>query len=312
MAAPRTPAGVWLGAHTPGTPGWDAARAGLCITATEIPAVLGLSPWQSRFSLWHKKAGLPSPPFEATPQMKWGSRFEDDVEEEFTGAHPEWLVGEAGTWRHKERDWQRATPDRLLYPLTDADDWDGATDIGEPTELLEIKTSPWGDDWEDGLPVYYRAQALWQLDTLGLKRCRVALLILAGLVYREYVVDYDPADAELMRKRAAEFLDDVREGRRPPIDDSDVTYQTVRRQPEGREDVEVPIPAELAGRYENALAHSKKAAAELTGARSEVLDLIGEGRWAVSNERRVAQRTVRTDGSTLALQPCKPKKEHAA
>lgn len=303
LAYPSTPEGVRLGFHAPGSPGWEQARGGLCITATEIPAVLGLSPWQSRFSLWHKKAGLPSPPFETNPAMEWGSRLEQAVADKFIDEHPEWIAAPAGTWQHARRPWQRATPDQLLYPLTDAEPT--ASGVTEPTALLEVKTSPMGDDWRDGIPVYYRAQILWQLDTLGLKRCHVALLV-SGHDYREYTVDYDPADCELMRKRAVEFLDDVERGIRPPIDDSDVTYQTIRRQHPGREDIEVSITAELADRYETAQAAAKSAADELTGAKSEVLDHIGEGRYAVVGPRRIAQRLVR-GGKTHALTPCQQK-----
>jgi putative phage-type endonuclease len=312
LAYPATPTGILLGTFQPGTPEWDAARGGLCITATEIAAVMGLSPWQSRFSLWHKKAGLPSPPFEPSPAMEWGTRLEPAVAGKFIDEHPEWISGTAGTFQHHERTWQRATPDQLLYPCAAASDREGATDIaGEPTALLEVKTSPFGDDWDNGVPAHYRAQILWQLDTLGLTTCHVALLV-SGHDYREYVVDYDATDAELMRKAAREFLDDVANDVRPPIDTSDVTYQTVRRQAEGRDDVDVEIPAAMAVRYEDAQDAIKAAEAELTGAKSEVLDAIGNGYRAVVGERRIAYRTVKPDGTTKALQPYTRKKAIAA
>jgi len=294
VSAVETPTGVYLGSLTPGTPEWDAARGGLCITATEIAAVVGLSPWMSRFTLWHKKAGLPTPRFEATPEMRWGSRFEDDVEEEFSEQHPEFLVAAAGTFRHRDRPWQRATPDRLLYRL--------APDAG-PDEVLEIKTSPFGDGWEDGLPVHYRCQLIWQMDTLGLLRARTPLLVLSGLEYREYEVEYDPAEAALLRKEARDFLDSVEAGVRPPIDSAADTYQTIRAQHPGRDDVEVPIAAALADRYEAAGAAQKTAEADRRKAASEVLDAIGGARWAIDpTGRRVAQRT-----TTGSLTPCKQK-----
>ena len=210
--------------------------------------------------------------------------------------------------RHKDRPWQRATPDQLLYPVTPDEDWPGAVDIAaQPTELLEAKTSPYGDGWEEGVPVHCRCQAIWQMDTLGIHtRTHIALLV-SGHEYREYVIEYDPADAKLMRETAEQFLADVAAGKRPPIDTSDVTYQTIRRQAEGREDVEVEIPAEMAARYEAAQDAVKAAGDELTGAKSAVLDAIGGNRWAAVNERRVAYRTVKADGTTLALQPARKK-----
>lgn len=293
MTTATAPSGVLLGTFEPGTPEWEEARGGLCITATEIAAVLGLSPWQSRFSLWHKKAGLPSPPFETKPEMEWGSRLEPAVAQKYADEHPELTLTETGTWRHAEREWQRATPDRI------ADD-----------RLVEIKTSPWGDGWgpdgdDDGVPIYYRCQAMWQMDTLGYRRTDFAVLI-SGHDYRRYTVWFDEVDAELMRDMAQTFLHDVEHGNRPPIDDSEATYQTIRRQPEGLEDIDVEIPVETADRYENAQIQAKAAEAELTGARSQLLDLIGSGKRAVVGQRRIAYRTVR-NGQTHALMPYRQK-----
>ncbi|WP_050507774.1 YqaJ viral recombinase family protein [Streptomyces sp. NRRL B-11253] len=289
-----TPTGVLLGTFTPGSPEWEEARGGLCITATEIAAVLGLSPWQSRFSLWHKKAGFATPPFELSREMKWGIRFEDDIAEEFAERHPEHPLLETGTWQHRDRPWQRATPDRLWGP-----------------GLVEIKYSPlgegWGPDGSDEFPVHYRCQVLWQQDTLGLLEPASLAVLIGGWDYREYTVEYDPEDAELMRKAAREFLDDVTAGNRPPIDGADATYQTIRVQPDGREDRDVEIPFGTVCRWDAAYEAHQAASAELTAVRGEVLDLIGNGYRAVCEGRRIAYRTVNPDGTTLALQPYRRK-----
>jgi putative phage-type endonuclease len=297
-----TKSAIHLGHLEPGTPEWDAARAGLSITATEIAAVLGLSPWMSRFTLWHKKAGLPSAPFEPSPQMEWGNRLEPNVVAKFADTHPEYQVLAAGTWQHRERTWQRATPDRLL-----------ALVCGTPVSIFEAKTADkdmaheWGPDGSDQIPVHYRCQVIWQQDTTGLtaEPAHLAVLI-GGNDYREYVIPYDADDARMMRDAAAEFLATVRDGVRPDIDDSTSTYQTIRVQPEGREDVEVEVPDEDAARYELALQQAQAADRELTGARSVLLDWIGTGRYATAFGRRIATRTVR-DGKTYSLLPIRQK-----
>jgi putative phage-type endonuclease len=295
------PEGVLVGHLTPGTAAWDEARAGLCITATEIAAVMGLSPWQSPFSLWHKKAGLPTPPFEMTPAIEWGTRLEDPVALKWQEEHPGFLAAPAGTWRNREREWQRATPDRLVYQQPA-----GEFEVPEKAVgLLEVKTSTFGDDWgptdSDEIPVHYRCQIQWQLDTLGLDVCHVALLV-GGYDYREYTVAYDADDAKLLRKTAAAFLDTVRREERPPIDGADDTYQTIRVQPDGLEDRDVEIPLEDAARYEIAQQQMGLAKTELTAAKGVLLDHIGSGKRAVVGERRIAYRTVR-DGKTHSLSP---------
>lgn len=290
MTAFNPPTGVLLGQYVPGTEEWEQARAGLCITATEIAAVLGLSPWASRFSLWHKKAGMPTPPFESNPAMKWGVRLEDDIAEEFAELHTEHPLLPTGTWRHRNRPWQRATPDRLY---------------GD--RLVEIKSSPFGDGWgptgSDEFPVHYRCQVIWQQDTLGLTEPAHLAVLIGGHDYREYVVEYDKDDAAMMRDAAQTFLHDVEHGIRPPIDGADATYQTIRVQPDGRDDVDVEISAEYAADYDIAQQAYRAADTELTRARGQILDAIGTGYRAVHQDRRIAYRTVKDDGTTLALQP---------
>lgn len=305
------PGGVLIGHLTPGTAAWDEARAGLTITATEIAAVVGLSPWMSRFTLWHKKAGLETPPFEMNPAIEWGNRLEDAVASKWQDEHPGQLAAPAGTWQHRDRQWQRATPDRLIYPQPP-----GEFEVPEQAEaLLEVKTSPMGDDWgpdgaDDGVPIWYRCQAMWQMDTLGLRRTHFAVLI-SGHDYREYTVDYDEDDAHTLRTAAEAFLADVRNAVRPPIDGADDTYQTVRVQPDGFDDVDVEIPLEDAARYELAQEAAKAAATELTAAKAIVLDRIGTGRRAVANGRRIAYRIPKPDGTTKSLNPYKTSKEAA-
>ncbi|MFS4103837.1 YqaJ viral recombinase family protein [Streptomyces sp. PD-S100-1] len=301
------PDGILIGHLTPGSAAWDEARTGLTITATEIAAVVGLSPWMSRFTLWHKKAGLRVAPFEMTPAIEWGNRLEDAVADKWQDEHPGFIAAPAGTWRHRDRDWQRATPDRLIYPQPS-----GEFDLpGQATGLLEIKTSPMGDDWgpdgaEDGVPIWYRCQVMWQMDTLGLRRTNFGVLI-SGHDYREYTVEYDEGEAKILRDAAEQFLDEVRNGQRPPIDSADDTYKTIRVQPDGFDDVDVEIAAEAAARYENAQIASREAAAELTAAKSVVLDLIGTGRRAVCDGRRIAYRIPKPDGTTKSLNPYKQK-----
>lgn len=296
-----TPEGVLLGVLRPGTPEWDAARAGLTITATEIAAVMGLSPWQSRYSLWHKKAGLPTQPFQPNPAMKWGIRLEDDVVEEFTETHPEYLVMETGTWQNKQRPWQRATPDRLLAHR------DGDASDGIPIGIFEAKTSPFGDEWgadgTDEVPVYYRAQVIWQQDTLGLYARTPIGVLISGHDYRELYVDYDPDEAALMRKEAAEFLDTVRRGERPPIDEADATYQTVKQQPAGLDDTEVDIGMALAEQYRDLRDEEAKLTARGRRIRALIVDRLGPAKYATHLGERIAYRVANPDGTTRALQP---------
>ena len=285
-----------LGRFEPGSSEWHAARAA-GIGGSEIAAVLGLSPYESRFSLWHRKQGMAAP-VEENEVMYWGRLHEPTICMEFARRHPEWVVQEAPTYAAAGRPWQIANPDRLLI----AD--------GVPAALLEAKTARddtgWGDEGTGDIPVYYRAQCLWYCDVLGLPRCHVAVLI-GGSDYREYTVEYDPADALQMRAAGAEFMRSLADGERPSIDGHGATYQTVRELPEGLDDVDVEIPPSLRDRWHAAQDAAWAAEDELTACKSLLLDAIGTGRRATCGGDRVATRTVRA-GRTFQLLPARTRR----
>ncbi|MFF8997090.1 YqaJ viral recombinase family protein [Streptomyces achromogenes] len=282
---------VVLGWFEPGSPEWHAARA-TGIGGSEIAAVLGLSPYESAFSLWHRKQGLIGPVAESE-EMYWGKVHEPAICARFATEHPNLAVTPAPTYAHPARPWQIANPDRHAGP-----------------DLLEAKTSRdaegWGEEGTDQIPVHYRAQCLWYMDVLGARRCWVAVLI-AGSEYREYLVEYDQAEAEFMRDKAAAFMESLAAGDRPAIDGHTATYQTVRELPEGLDDVDVEIETALRDRFHQAQDAYWLAEDELTACKGLLLDAIGTGRRAVCERERVATRTVR-DGKTYQLLPARTRR----
>ena len=296
--APAAPAArpTVLGWFEPGTPDWHAARAA-GIGGSEIAAVMGISPYESRFSLWHRKQGLIAPVAESE-EMFWGKVHEPAICRRFAQLHPDLAVDVSPTYAAADRPWQIANPDRLINV-------DEAT--GTPTAIVEAKTARddhgWDEPGTDEIPVHYRAQCLWYLDVLGLTRCHVAVLI-AGSEYREYVVDYSPHEAQTMREYGAEFMRAVRQHERPDIDGHAATFQTIKALPEGQDDIDIEVTAARRDRYFAALAAAKDAEEEKRAAAGLLLDEIGTGRRAVCERRTVATRTVR-DGRTYSLQPAR-------
>lgn len=193
------------------------------VTASEIAALLGISPYESPFSLyWRKRGDIPDQL--DNDAMSLGRHLEPWIADRFAEAHPEWDVDLAGLFGSIERPWQMATPDRMLYKPYGT--WQ------ERTGLLEIKHSGtydgWGDDGTDEIPVHYRAQVLWQLDVLGVREAYVCCLFLSSRQVRTYRIAYDAADVELMRKAACEFLDRLAADDPPPIDAHDATTYALK------------------------------------------------------------------------------------
>ena len=286
-----------LGWFEPGTSEWHAARAH-GIGGSEIAAVLGLSPHESRFSLWHRKKNMIAP-VEETDVMYWGKLHEPTICNEFARRHPEWDVRPSPTYAAAGHPSEIANPDRLILDS----EW-------RTVAIVEAKTARddegWGEEGTDQIPVHYRAQCLWYLMVLGVPVCHVAVLI-AGADYREYVVEYDPADALKMREAAAEFMRTLAADERPPIDGHTATYQTIRELPDGMDDVDVEIETALRDRFHQAQDAFWLAEDELTACKGELLDAIDTGRRAVCETKRVATRTVR-DGKTYQLLPARTRR----
>lgn len=194
-------------------PMWHLARR-KGVSASEIAVVLGISPYQSPFDLWwSKRLGTVQPDDHA---MSVGRRCEPLVLEDFEAENPALVLRSVGLVQNRERPWQLATPDALAYERTSlAHGWDEA----EPLAIVEAKTSNtregWGDKGSDIIPEHYRAQVLWQMDTLALDVAYVPVWI--GFEYRCYEVAYDAEDAEFMRDEAIRFLASL-DGEPPPID----------------------------------------------------------------------------------------------
>lgn len=252
---------------------------------------MGLSPFESRFSLWHRKQALIGPVME-TPPMEWGNRLEAAVAEKFADEHPRLTVATSGVWRNDERPYQVGTPDRLLYGATKRD-----------RAVLEAKTAlyayEWGEPGTDQIPIWYRCQVLWYLDCLGLSKAYLAVLI-GGADYREYVITIDQqarADILQMREAAAAFIASIKAGDRPDIDADGATYEAIRElHPEINGD-SIDVDDELGSGLLATKATMDAAKAAHQQYKSELADAMGNAQYAYWRGVKIADRRARGDGT---------------
>lgn len=283
-------------------------RAG--VTASEIAAVLGLSPWQSAFSLYWSK--LNAWDAEGNEFMSTGSHLEDAIASWWMAeCDPlENLVAErAGLYAHPERQWQLATPDRLLHlPCLGCDGrgWYSATAfcpdcggsrIGSPAHaLLEVKWvahswDGWGEPGTDDIPVYYRAQALWQLDVLGVDEVHFAALGPGG--FRAYgPIRRDEKDLRVMRAAGEAFWRRLQSGDAPDVDSHMATAGALKRL-HSLGDGPVEVPVELAEGYRRARLLKKRLTEQIDRYEARIRAALGdEFSRAECGGRLVASRSV--------------------
>lgn len=189
------------------------------IGASEVAAVVGLSPWETPFSLWLRKTHQ-APPLEETESMHMGHLLEPVVVqlwEEKTG----WKAVKASAkdiiYQDPEHPWRKVTPDRIAYEVDEN---------GKKNKvLLEIKTSALDFDPED-LPVYYLAQCQYQMHVTGIHVCYLCWLV-NGRHFGYARLDYDQPFAEYLIKNIDEYYNDCVVGGKEPecISVSDFTIK---------------------------------------------------------------------------------------
>jgi putative phage-type endonuclease len=142
-----------------GTPEWLAARRSL-VTATDIPVLLGLSPYKCEADLADEKAGAEQPP--ATLRMRAGLVLQDLIGEAYTEQTGKALRRFRGLSIHPTIEWAAASPDFRV--------------VGE-RRLVEAKRSASRSRFADGLPQDVEAQVAWQLGVTGYPAADVAVLL---------------------------------------------------------------------------------------------------------------------------------------
>src|SRR5579862_4016105 len=131
------------------------------IGASDAAAIVGLSPWESPFSVWVDKTDRldDAPPSEA---MEWGLLLEPVVRHYLTQKIGKTIVRPSGVLQHPEHSWMLASLDGIVLD-----------DNSEEEGVAEIKTSSgWkARDWDadqGALPEHVIVQVQHQLAVTNL------------------------------------------------------------------------------------------------------------------------------------------------
>lgn len=289
-----------LPTYPPGSPEWLAQRKWR-VGGSEVAAILGLSPWESPFSLWHRKAGnVPPADMSDNEPVYWGNQLEDIVRREFMQRHRTSHYVHAETGVVVADGIMLASPDAVVSRKA------RGSDPSSNREVLEIKTARSGDEWgepgTDEIPVHYRCQVQWYMGILQLPVAHIAVLI-AGSEYREYVVRHDQGDFDLMRDAAEQFIDSLRSGIAPPIDGAYVTHEVIRKlHPQIDRGERAEADAELADDLLTTKALYDSINERFRLAKSRALDVMGIAQHLDHPDgHRIAYRMARGDGDPFII-----------
>ncbi len=273
------------------------------VTASKVAAILGVSPWESPRSIWHKMRGDVVEPQRESSVMSRGHYLESGVLAWWRDRHPEFII--VDPQRYVTRDdlpWAAATLDGLAWRY-DPDD-DAQDQMPIETVIVEVKTSSKSDEWgqpgTDEIPTHILTQVYFQL-AMTPQAVRAYVAVLGPfLEFAEYVVERDEAIQTDLIARCAAFYASLSSDTPPDLDDSLATFETLKAlHPDIDKGARAEIPPEVAAEYVAAVTDAKAAAAREVGAKSALLDAMGDAQYATTNGVRVARRQPNRFGVSL-------------
>ena len=262
------------------------------ITASKVPAIVGTSPYESRFSLWHRMAGnLPSVP--QNTAMTRGNYLEPAIVAWLADQHPELHIEYPGQRHtHPEDDWAGATPDGYAH-AREADAIPG---------LIEVKSAKWADEWAgDAVPPGYVDQCQWQMHVTGARRVYVGALV--AMDFTERLIERDQDRIDYLRMESWGFLSSLERGEPPALDGSTHTYQAVRELHPDIDPELVEVPTALAHQFISARQCHRAAETDWNLARAAMADHMGSARVATWDGLTIATRKARNGGTPWVEPP---------
>jgi putative phage-type endonuclease len=254
------------------------------ITASEIASVLGIAPdeWQGPFALYHSKVTGQDYRDDSEAMMR-GRILEPYVLERFAQARPDLSIRPGGLYCHGDRSWQMATFDALVEDEPDRLVWTrDKAGIFNTLKPAQAKTSGtvegYGEDGTSVIPGYYRAQALWEMDTAQADTVYVPVLFMVPWRVRVFVLHRDTEaqrDIDFMLEQAQAFRSRVEHRNPPAVDWRPSTTATLRAIHPDLEDTSVKIPVALRLRYAAARRSKKIADRRVTQAANEIRARMG-------------------------------------
>lgn len=221
------------------------------IGASEVAAIVGLSPWETPFSLYLKKTHQ-VPPTEENDAMRRGHYLEDAVVQWWMHETGEQVIKASAAnivYVHPDYPYMRVTPDRVVRGRK---------------KLLEVKST--ATNMGDTIPDYYLAQVMYQMYVTGIHDADL-IYIQRDLTFGRFEVAYDEEFASFLAEEVRRFwLENVLAGKEPDaINTSDLAIKIPRSTPEKS------IKADDTAMAQIAEIREKKAQYEAIGAEIEEL-----------------------------------------
>ena len=255
------------------------------ITASKIPAILGISRWNSQYALWHQMAGNITETISEAKQENYDYGHAAEL-----AASEFWKLRNPG-WRLSREEVQYSRKD---LPFANAATIDRRGSRGSKRRVVEVKTArdlaEWGDDGSGECPADYAAQVLWQQFITGWHDTANIVLWPQYGMPRIYDIEFDSRIADAILARVIEWQKSLDEGVAPELDDSVSTYEAVKKLHPEIDGSSIELDGELALQFLGWTQELKDTTKTVTGLTSRLLDAMGNAQYATCNGQKVADR----------------------
>lgn len=266
------------------------------ITASDIAAACGCSPWKSALQLWADKTGVVTEDGDSA-LMKRGRHLEDAVLNYYREEFPGHVVTKPAVYLRDTEARIGATPDAIAV-----------IDGEEVVIQCKVVAKPIFDrEWADGPPLHYMLQVVTEMMLWGASRGIIAVLAIDafGAEFRTFEVPRHPAAEQRVREAVAAFWADIALGLQPRADYSrDATLLSMLNPPDEKAppldlsmDNRMPV---LLADFEAARSTEKAARAEIEALRAEILDKLGSASLATLPGWKVSHKMQSRKSYTVA------------
>lgn len=255
------------------------------ITPSKIAAILGISRWDSPYRLWHRMKG----------------RVEGEPPKDIFDIGHDYEPAAANRWLRKNPGWklsrgevQYVVPESV-YGFPAAATLDRRGSRGSSRRVVEFKTArhldEWGDELTDQCPRDYAAQVMSQMLFTGFTKHPAHLLMLTGWFGDHvYEIPFDQDVADFIVDRCRWFWESLAGDEPPDLDDTVATYECVRQLHPDIDGSTVQYDPEEAWRVLQFAVDVKENERCLRGAKTRLLDAMGDAQTAMVGDIKVADR----------------------
>lgn len=270
-----------------------------CIGASDVPAILGVSPWKDAFSLWCEKTGkVPAP--EVGDAAEWGNVLEPAIAACASKALNRPVVRSTGSFKHPDLPFVRVNPDYFVE----------VSRRGSP--IVECKSTSiaegWGEEGTDQIPDYVTLQVNMQMRCTDSAFAHVARLLhtFGHPDFRIYSMTFSRSLADYTDEAVGRFWDHHVAKDTPP-DTTHLSLPALGRMRRVARMVEVD--PSIVAEFAKARAAAKEAERVADEAKAKLLLALGDGdaadvpgfkvRYSTVSTKRLDQESLRVAAPDL-------------